>query len=285
MIAFVSIFCLRRNFCSSTFFLAQKGASHRQQIEHRATLLHYALFVYFPLIAEELNNPAGGDDSSSASAAGDEVLPQQQLIEDERSPLRSFLRFFSDESMVNAVQMQAPYLYRYFAAALLIHPQRRQQIRENVKMLLVVDRTTTDASIAGSEQSGLKDPVCDLLLALYHDSDFDLAASALGKIKNLIATDFFLSQIGDHLWNACLSFSFEAICRVHCRISLPKVRSILGLEDDQNDHKMLSLIAAHPNLQARLDLKEQMLVMSNDAPSIQQIILDRTRPARMNTRS
>eukprot|EP00478_Filoreta_tenera_P001213 GABV01001227.1.p1 GENE.GABV01001227.1~~GABV01001227.1.p1 ORF type:complete len:186 (-),score=68.78 GABV01001227.1:46-603(-) len=116
------------------------------QLQHRVWLLHWSLYVYF--------NVDGGR--------------------------KLFINAFKDK-FINAVQVAAPHLLRYVAAATMLDGNRARStlIRNQIAEAINQERLT------------YADPVTEFIRALVVDADFEAARSNLLASETIFDNDFF----------------------------------------------------------------------------------------------
>jgi len=153
------------------------------QLEHRAWLIHWALFPFF-----------------------------------NHEPARDTLtELFFSPAYINTIQTACPWVLRYLAAAVITNRNRpigrnsQGQYQKQLKDLIRIVRQE------GYEYS---DPVTSFIRALYVDFDFEEAQKRLMEADEILRSDFFLVSASDSFKDSARHLISESYCRIHQRIDI-----------------------------------------------------------------
>jgi len=217
----------------------EEASTDLELLQHRTWLLHWSLFVFL--------NIEGG---------------RGYLVE-----------FFLNEQLMNSVQVNAPYLVRYLAAAGIMHKKKKNFLKDIVRVLV-------------QEREVYSDALTEFLRALYVDFDFDLAHEKLSQCKKLIENDFFLRRLSGEFMESARSLLFETYCRIHKTISIPVLAAKMDLTGPQADGKelkaddverrLLELIRT-TRVDAKIDSERNLLIMDKQFPTAYQQVIDKTK--------
>jgi len=155
--------------------------SSLQSLQQRTWLIHWSLFVFF-------NHPQGR-----------ELLIDMFL--EKKQPYQK------QQPYLNAIQTMCPHILRYLTTAVITNRQRRQYMKELVKVIQ-------------QEAYTYRDPITEFVECLYVNFDFDGAQRKLRECETVLDNDFFLvACLEDFIENARL-FIFETFCQIHECISI-----------------------------------------------------------------
>lgn len=156
-------------------------SSSLQALQQRTWLIHWSLFVFF-------NHPQGR-----------ELLIEMFL--EKKGPYQK------QQPYLNAIQTMCPHILRYLTTAVITHRQRRQYMKDLVRVIQ-------------QESYTYRDPITEFVECLYVKFDFDGAQKKLRECATVLDNDFFLvACLDDFIENARL-FIFETFCQIHECISI-----------------------------------------------------------------
>lgn len=163
---------------------ATQFQSSLQSLQQRTWLIHWSLFVFF-------NHPNG----------------REMLIEMYLEKKQQFQKQQPFLPYLNAIQTMCPHILRYLTAAIITSRQRRQHMKDLVKIIQ-------------QESYTYRDPITEFVECLCVNFDFDGAQQKLRECETVLRNDFFLvACLDDFIENARL-FIFETFCQIHECISI-----------------------------------------------------------------
>jgi len=128
----------------------------------------------------------------------------------------------SQADFSNAVQLGAPHLLRYVAAAIVMNKTRVNVLRD---IVATIDQVVFFFGFCGmffdsmwcfrQECYTYSDPLTEFLRSLVVDLDFDTALNNLNASADVLDLDFFLNAFKTEFTEAAKSLYFETFCRVH----------------------------------------------------------------------
>lgn len=210
------------------------------QATQRVWLAHWALFVFF-------NAPNG---------------------------LEQLCDLFFSLLYLATIQAKCPWLVRYMVAAVvgLAGSRKKLGLSFNKRLRELV-------RVVEQEQYEYRDPLTDLIKALYIDFDFEAAREQLERAKAVIKADFFLSisSVGaaGFVENARHLIS-EVYCRVHSRIELKAFSSYLGLLQEDGE-KWIAKLIKDSKLYAKIDEGKGVVVMEYGQGGVYQDVIEGTK--------
>ncbi|RKP36425.1 eIF3 subunit 6 N terminal domain-containing protein [Dimargaris cristalligena] len=164
---------------------------------------------------------------------------------------------------LNTIQTSCPWILRYLAAAVVTNKRRKNNLRELVKVI-------------EKEAYMYRDPITDFLLAIYVDFDFEAAQQKLQECEQVLVNDFFLlSTLDDFLENA-RCFVAEAYCRIHQRINIAELSSLVNLGTEEGEKWIANLIR-DTRMDAKIDFQENTVVMNPNLTSLYQQVIEKTK--------
>eukprot|EP00112_Aurelia_sp_Birch-Aquarium-sp1_P016035 Seg3599.1 transcript_id=Seg3599.1/GoldUCD/mRNA.D3Y31 product="Eukaryotic translation initiation factor 3 subunit E" protein_id=Seg3599.1/GoldUCD/D3Y31 len=207
-------------------------------LQQRTWLCHWSLFIFF-------NHPKGRD----------------KLIE----------IFLYQPQYLNALQTTCPHILRYLTTAVITSKNRRQLLKDLVKVIQ-------------QESYTYRDPITEFLECLYVNFDFDGAQKKLRECEQVLLNDFFLvACLDDFIENARL-FIFETFCRIHQCISISMLAEKLNMTPEAAEKWIVNLIR-NARLDAKIDSKEGHVVMGTQAASVQQQVIEKTKSTLQKTQT
>ncbi|RKU43085.1 eukaryotic translation initiation factor 3 subunit E [Coniochaeta pulveracea] len=172
------------------------------QLQHRAWLIHWALFPLFNYDAA-------------------------------REPL---LDLFFNAGFINTIQTACPWILRYLVAAVITGRSRARNSNAYQKQLKDIVR------IVRQETYEYSDPVTEFVRALYIDFDFEEAQRQLAKAEEVLRSDFFLVSASDAFVDAARHLISESYCKIYTRIDIKDLSARLGLDPEQGEKWIVNLI-------------------------------------------
>ncbi|OBT74228.1 eukaryotic translation initiation factor 3 subunit E [Pseudogymnoascus sp. 05NY08] len=172
------------------------------QLNHRAWLIHWALFPFF------------------------NYEPARDTICD----------LFFSAPFINTIQTACPWVLRYLAAAVITNRSRTRNTGQYQKQLKDIIR------IVKQETYEYSDPVTDFIKALYVDFDFEEAQRKLIEAEEVLRGDFFLVAASDAFVEAARHLISESYCKIHQRIDIKDLSARLGLDQDEGEKWIVNLI-------------------------------------------
>ncbi|XP_065061945.1 eukaryotic translation initiation factor 3 subunit E-like [Rhopilema esculentum] len=199
-------------------------------LQQRTWLIHWSLFIFF-------NHPKGRD----------------KLIE----------MFLYQPQYLNALQTTCPHILRYLTTAVITSKNRRQLLKDLVKVIQ-------------QESYTYRDPITEFIECLYVNFDFDGAQKKLRECEQVLVNDFFLIACRDDFIENARLFIFETFCRIHQCISISMLAEKLNMTPEDAEKWIVNLIR-NATLDAKIDSKEGHVVMGTQAASVQQQVIEKTK--------
>ena len=176
---------------------------------------------------------------------------------------------FFQERYMQSIQAEAPHLLRYLAAAVIVNKRRRSMLKDLVRIL---------------QNETYSDPITDFLTALFVEYDFDGAQAKLAACEEVLAKDFFLVGCKEEFGENARLCIFETYCRIHQCIDINVLATKLGMDRDSAERWIVNLIRS-TKLNAKIDSEKGTVVMAADAPSIHDVVVEKTKALTSKTYS
>eukprot|EP00879_Flechtneria_rotunda_P008745 GHRR01009159.1.p1 GENE.GHRR01009159.1~~GHRR01009159.1.p1 ORF type:complete len:433 (+),score=137.31 GHRR01009159.1:130-1428(+) len=176
---------------------------------------------------------------------------------------------FMQPPYLSAIQINAPHLLRYLAAAVVVNRKRRNVLRELIKVIQ-------------QESYEYSDPVTQFLECLFVHYDFDSAQQKLTECEAVIDQDYFLTAIKAEFVESARLFIFETYCRIHQVISIDMLSERLNMDKDAAEKWIANLILS-ARLNAKIDSKAGTVVMGLQSSSIQEQLADKAKQLSVRT--
>jgi translation initiation factor 3 subunit E len=181
----------------------------------------------------------------------------------------AIIDLFFQERYMQSIQAEAPHLLRYLAAAVITNKRRRSMLKDLVRVL----RNETYA-----------DPITEFLVKLFVEYDFDGARERLAACDAVLENDFFLVGCKEEFAENARLFIFETYCRIHQCIDIAALADKLGMDKDSAERWIVNLIRS-TKLNAKIDSEAGTVVMGADAPSIHELVVEKTKALTSKTYS
>ncbi|OAA73561.1 eukaryotic translation initiation factor 3 subunit 6 [Cordyceps fumosorosea ARSEF 2679] len=215
----------------------------RAQLDHRAMLLHWALFPLF-----------------NHDAAREPVLDM----------------FFS-APYINTVQTACPWILRYLIAAVITSRGRGGSSRANTPSTSTQQKQLKDVvRYVRQEAYEYADPVTQFIAALYIAHDFDAARDALRRAEEVCRADFFLASSADAFVDAARHLICESYCKIFSRMNIRDLSAKLGLDPDDGEKWIVNLIR-ETRLDAKIDSKDGTVIMNHPPNNVYQQVIEKTK--------
>ena len=173
----------------------------------------------------------------------------------------SIIDLFFQERFMHSIQAEAPHMLRYLAAAVITNKRRRSMLKDLVKIL---------------QNETYSDPITEFLVCLFVDYDFESAQAKLQQCDAVLQNDFFLIGCREEFNENARLFIFETYCRIHQCIDIKMLADKLNMDGDSAERWIVNLIRS-TKLNAKIDSEAGTVVMGTDAPSVHDIIVEKTK--------
>uniref|UniRef100_A0A7S2SQG8 Eukaryotic translation initiation factor 3 subunit E n=1 Tax=Rhizochromulina marina TaxID=1034831 RepID=A0A7S2SQG8_9STRA len=170
---------------------------------------------------------------------------------------------FLSDRYLQAIQINAPWLLRYLTSAVIINQRRRGELKALVRVI-------------EQEQHSYSDPITKFLECLRVDFDFEGAQQKLVECTNVLLGDYFLCNCTDEFVQSARLFIFETYCRIHRKIDISMLAEKLVMEPEDAEQWIVNLIRG-AQLDAKIDSKDNCVIMGSSFPSVYQQIVDKTK--------
>ncbi|CAG2175952.1 unnamed protein product, partial [Oppiella nova] len=177
--------------------------------------------------------------------------------------------YLKQQPYLNAIQTMCPHILRYLTTAVITHRQRRQYMKDLVRVIQ-------------QESYTYRDPITEFVECLYVNFDFDGAQKKLRECEIVLDNDFFLvACLDDFIENARL-FIFETFCQIHECISINMLADKLNMSGEDAERWIVNLIR-NAQLDAKIDSKFGHVVMGTQAVSQYQQLIEKTKSMAIRT--
>jgi translation initiation factor 3 subunit E len=208
----------------------------RAQLDHRTMLAHWVLF---PLFNHE---PA-------------------------REPI---LELLLSANYINTIQINAPWLLRYVAVAVITGRGRTRNSSTHQKQIKDLVRYIRQ------EEYEYTDPITDFVSALYIKFEFDAAPGALAKAEQLCRNDFFLAESTDAFVDAARHLICESYCKICSKFYIDDLSKKLGLKPDDGEKWIVNLIR-DTRLDAKIDAQAGVVTINHPPSNVHQQVVEKTK--------
>ncbi|KAK9461928.1 eIF3 subunit 6 N terminal domain-containing protein [Lipomyces oligophaga] len=214
------------------------------QLNHRAWIIHWALFFFF-------NSDAG----------------REKLTD-----------LFLSPAYINVIQTTCPWILRYVTVAVLASRAARKtsaagraasyatyqkQIRELIRVIK-------------QERYEYSDPMTEFVFALYVDFDFEEAQAKLAESADAVRADPFLVPSADTFLESARHLVSELYCQIHQRIDIKDLSTRLNLSTEEGEKWIVNLIR-DTRVDAKIDFSEGTVIMNHPTQSVYQQVIERTK--------
>jgi len=206
-------------------------------LQQRTWLIHWSLFIFF-------NHSSGRD------------LLIEMLLEKKGGHQKP-------QPYLNAVQTICPHILRYLTVAVVTHRNRREHMKELVRVIQ-------------QETYTYRDPITEFVECLCVNFDFDGAQKKLKECSEVFDYDFFLVALQDEFIENARLFVFEIFCQIHECISINMLAEKLNMSPDEAEKWIVNLIT-QARLDARIDSKLGHVIMGAQAISPYQQLVEKSK--------
>lgn len=196
------------------------NAFSETSIVARSWLLHHSLFTYFKRV-------------------GASQIFLEHVID------------FSTYNYANTIEVMAPHLVRYLAAAAILNRKRRSFLKRITKII-------------EQEAYNYSDEFTQFLVAIVSESDFEKANKLIRGLAAQAEDDFFLAEHKDELVNAAQMMVFDDYLKIHKTVSIPGVAEKLGMDVNKAEVWLVTLIQ-ESKIEAEIDSVQQKITIQTAA--------------------
>ncbi|KAG9292943.1 hypothetical protein G9A89_016305 [Geosiphon pyriformis] len=170
---------------------------------------------------------------------------------------------FFQPQYLNTIQTSCPWILRYLTTAVVTNKRRKNILKDLVKIIQ-------------QESYEYQDPITEFVESLYVKFDFEGAQLKLKQCDEVLQNDFFLVATKlDFIEHARYLIS-ETYCRIHLKIDISELSQTLNLEQEEGEKWIVNLIR-DTRVDAKLDFKENTVIMNQNHTSIYQQVIERTK--------
>lgn len=209
-----------------------------EQLQQRTWLIHWSLFIFF-------SHPQGKE------------MLIEMLLE------KKGVHHLKPQPYLNAVQTICPHILRYLTVAVITHRNRRDYMKELVRVIQ-------------QETYTYRDSITEFVECLCVNFDFDNAQKKLKECSEVLDHDFFLVALQDEFIENARLFVFEIFCQIHECISINMLAEKLNMTPDEAEKWIVNLIT-QARLDARIDSKLGHVVMGAQAISPYQQLVEKSK--------
>lgn len=209
-------------------FIDTSNFSNIEALQQRTWLIHWSVFVF-------VNLPKGRD----------------YMIE----------MFLYKPLYLNVIQTTCPHILRYLAAAVITNPNRRDELKDLIKVIQ-------------QESYTYRDPITEFLEHLYVNFDFEGARLKLHECQTVIFNDFFIIIWLEEFIENARFMIFETFCRIHQSISINTLAEKLNMDPSQAEIWIVNLIRS-ARLDAKIDSKLGHVLMGTQPLSPYQQLVEK----------
>ncbi|CAB4486386.1 eukaryotic translation initiation factor 3, subunit 6 [Rhizophagus irregularis] len=170
---------------------------------------------------------------------------------------------FFTPSYINTIQTACPWILRYLTTAVVTNKRKKSILKDLVKIIQ-------------QESYEYRDPITEFIESLYVKFDFEGAQHKLKECEKVLSNDFFLvATLPEFVENARYLIS-ETYCRIHLKIDISGLSQTLNLDQEAGEKWIVNLIR-DTRVDAKIDFKENTVIMNQNHTSIYQQVIERTR--------
>ncbi|CAG8613299.1 eIF3 subunit 6 N terminal domain-containing protein [Gigaspora rosea] len=175
----------------------------------------------------------------------------------------SIIDVFFNPSYINTIQTSCPWILRYLTTAVVTNKRRKNILKDLIKIIQ-------------QESYEYRDPITEFIESLYVKFDFEGAQHKLKECEEVLSNDFFLVATKmEFIENARYLIS-ETYCRIHLKIDIGGLSQTLNLGQEEGEKWIVNLIR-DTRVDAKIDFKENTVIMNQNHTSIYQQVIERTK--------
>eukprot|EP01064_Diplonema_japonicum_P037121 TRINITY_DN8618_c0_g1_i1.p1 TRINITY_DN8618_c0_g1~~TRINITY_DN8618_c0_g1_i1.p1 ORF type:complete len:518 (+),score=152.61 TRINITY_DN8618_c0_g1_i1:72-1625(+) len=245
--------------------------SEGAQLQARAWLMHWSLFVYFFYKDEDEFMDDGLDKLI------DSWLPDMYKTHQEKEHRQwKYLR---------VVQSLCPHLLRYICAAVIIGSEEsgKRQSGQESGHIRIKQRFKDLSRLIDNESRYYKDPITEFLQLLLSDCDFDGAHAKLRECELVIHNDFFLHEHKERFLRQARKMIFENHCRIHSVMDIGMVAKKLNYDTEEAAERYIVKMIRGAHLDAKIDSEANQVLLASQGGSIYRTVREKTKLVRDKT--
>lgn len=196
------------------------------------------------------------------------------VLLNQRDGVDALADLYSEKAYMQTLENLAPWLLRYYTAAVVLSPSRRRTMLRDV---------LNEISNMSYQYS---DPITLFLESLYSNFDFDEAQIKLKECQELVKNDFFLQIYADKFMHEARMLICEMYCTINRKVDLTMLAEKLQLTDEEAERWMVDMVrgtSAGPTLDAKIDSSGKQVLIAAPVKSAYKQIVETTRE--LTTRS
>ncbi|KAK9723046.1 eukaryotic translation initiation factor 3 subunit E [Basidiobolus ranarum] len=170
---------------------------------------------------------------------------------------------FFQPQFISTIQSSCPWILRYLTTAVITNKRRKGIMKDLVRII-------------EQESYTYQDPITEFIKCLYVNFDFEGAQKKLSECEQVLANDFFLVATLDDFVENARCFISETYCRIHQKIDIGDLSQTLNMSQDEGEKWIVNLIR-DTRVDAKIDFKENTVLMNTNHPSIYQQVIERTK--------
>lgn len=234
--------------------LPDDAVSPVEQLQHRAWLAHWSLFVFFQCADADVkicNFFLNTHVARSANRGRNAV---------------------SRDEYVKVVQNNCPWLLRYLVAAAVVRKWNRS-----------IGSLT---KIIGEEQHAFSDPLTRMLKSLYADYDLESTQRELAACETVVDNDYFFNfnanaNFARRFKRSARQLIFRTFCLTHREINMKDLAERLQMDLTECEKWTVDLIQSNEGNKmlndAKIDTERAVAIMNQRYPSVYEDIIQKTR--------
>eukprot|EP01059_Diplonema_ambulator_P008378 TRINITY_DN179_c3_g1_i1.p1 TRINITY_DN179_c3_g1~~TRINITY_DN179_c3_g1_i1.p1 ORF type:complete len:535 (+),score=215.67 TRINITY_DN179_c3_g1_i1:51-1607(+) len=242
------------------------------QLQARAWLMHWSLFVYFFYQDENSVYVDEGIDKLI-----DAWLPDMYKTHQEKEHKQwKYLR---------VIQSLCPHLLRYLCAAVIIGSEEsgKRLSGQESGHIRIKQRFKDLSRLIDSEARYYKDPITEFLQLLLSDCDFDGAHAKLHACELVIDSDFFLYEHKARFMRQARKMIFENHCRIHSVMDIAMVAKKLNYDTEEAAERYIVKMIRGAHLDAKIDSEANQVLLASQGASIYRTVREKTKLVRDKT--
>ena len=223
------------------------------QLQARAWLMHWGLFVFFYYSNEE----------DSLCDEGLDKLVQLWLPD-----MYSGEKEAGSHRYLRVIQTICPHLIRYLSVAVIVGQEKTGKRAGRESGHITMKHRNKDlARLIEVEKAYYSDPITRFVKKLLSDCDLEGAHAALHQCELVMEADFFLSRHKERFVRQAREMIFENYCRIHSVMDIGMVAKKLGQDSAEAECYIVKMIrGAH--LDAKIDSEANQVLLASQGSTL-----------------
>ena len=228
-------------------------ATQGAQLQARAWLMHWSMFIFFFFTDE---NGVACDDGLDKLVFS--WLPDMYSPEKEGS-----------HRYLKVIQTICPHLMRYVCAAIIVGQEKggKRATGQESGHIKLRQRNKDLIKLIEMEKTYYSDPITTFVRRLLSECDLEGAHECLAQCQMVMEADFFLAKHAERFVRQAREMIFESYCRIHSVMDIGMVAKKLGQSNEDAECYIVKMIRG-AQLDAKIDSEANQVLLASQGSTL-----------------